>query len=237
MLLERCLEKEAKDRLSGISDARVDIQKALADPSGVLVQATGDAVQAQPRQILPWVLAAVVLSALTAGVAVWNLKPTDPQPPAARFYHELPDDQTFTRQGRPLVAVSPDGSQIVYVANNQLYLRNLGEMTARPIQGTNENTTSPFFSPDGDWVGYYSTSDDQLKKIAPIGGASVTLCDAKNPLGGVGVQTTPLCMASRRASCAFPPMAGLQSWWFQRKKESRWMVPKYYRVGSGCCSR
>jgi serine/threonine-protein kinase len=128
-------------------------------------------------------LAAVVLTAVTVGVAVWNLKPTEPQPVTARFYHELPDGQGFTRTGRPLVAISPDGSQIVYVANSQLYLRNLGEMAARPIQGTDEDPDNPFFSPDGEWVGYWSAWASQLKKIAPIGGAPVTLCDATNPLG------------------------------------------------------
>ena len=182
-MLERCLDKEAKDRLSGISDARVDIQKALADPSGVLVQPTGDVVQAQPRRILPWVLAALFLGALTAGVAVWNLRPTEPQTVAARFYYELPDGQAFTRDQASLVAVSPDGSQIVYVANQQLYLRNLDEMEARPIQGTDEDPANPFFSPGGDWVGYFSVSDLQLKKIATIGGASVTLSDADRAFG------------------------------------------------------
>ena len=81
------------------------------------------------------------------------------------------------------MAVSPDGSQIVYVANAQLYLRTLDDMEARPIQGTDEDPASPFFSPDGEWVGYYSTSDNKLKKIAPIGGAPVTLCDATIPFG------------------------------------------------------
>ena len=179
LLLERSLEKESKDRYHDIADARVDIQKALADPSGVLVQPTGDVVQAQPQSKLPWV-AAIALTAIVAVIASWNLKPTEPQPlaPAARFYHELPDGQAFTRDGRPLVAVSPDGRQIVYVANDQLYLRNLNEMEARPIQGTDEDPANPFFSPGGEWVGYYSTSDSQLKKISTIGGASVTLCDA-----------------------------------------------------------
>ena len=184
LLLERSLEKESKDRYHDIADARVDIQKALADPSGVLVQPTGDVVQAQPQSKLPWV-AAIALTAIVAVIASWNLKPTEPQPlaPAARFYHELPDGQAFTRDGRPLVAVSPDGRQIVYVANDQLYLRNLNEMEARPIQGTDEDPANPFFSPGGEWVGYYSTSDSQLKKISTIGGASVTLCDATNPFG------------------------------------------------------
>ncbi len=182
-LLERCLSKELRNRYASVGDGRVDIQTVLADPAGVLVQPTADVVQAQPRQILPWVLAAVVLTAVTASVAVWNLRPTEPQPPAARFYHELPDGQVFTRTGRPLVAVSPDGSRLVYVANEQLYLRNLAELEARPIQGTDESPNSPFFSPEGEWVGYWSRSDSQLKKIATIGGASVTLCDATNPFG------------------------------------------------------
>jgi len=181
MLLERCLDKEARDRLSGISDARVDIQKALADPSGVLVQLTGEVVQAAQQSKLLWV--AVVLGIVVAGVAGWNLKPTKPQPLTARFYHELPDGQEFTRFGHPLVTVSPDGSKIVYVANDQLYLRKLGEMAPRPIQGTDESPENPFFSPDGEWVGYVSVSDRQLKKIATIGGAPVTLCDVTAPFG------------------------------------------------------
>ena len=183
LLLERCLEKEPKDRYQGVGDARVDIQTVLADPSGVLVQLTGDAVQVVPRRMLPWVLAVVVLTAIVAVMATWNLKPT-PQPVAARFYHELPESQSFTRGQSPVVAVSPDGSQIVYVANRQLYLRNLDEMAPRPIQGTDEDPTTPFFSPDGDWVGYFAAADSyQLKKIATIGGAPVTLCDGTRSFG------------------------------------------------------
>ena len=180
-LLERCLSKELRDRYTGVGDARVDIQTVLADPGGVLVQPTGDVAQAHPQSKLPWV-ASLILAVIT-GVAGWNLRPTEPQPVAARFYHELPDGQEFSSPGRPLVAVSPDGGQIVYGANQQLHLRNLDEMEARPIQGTDEVLSNPFFSPYGEWVGYFSGSDFQLKKISTIGGASVTLCDATNPFG------------------------------------------------------
>ena len=176
LLLERSLEKEAKDRYQGVGDARVDIQTALADPSGVLVQPTVDVAQAQPRRILPWVLATFVLTAIVAIIATWILKPTE-LGLVTHFNHRLPEGQVFTNPARSLVAVSPDGRKVVYVANQQLYLRNLDEMEARPIQGTDENPNSPFFSLGGEWVGYFSSSDRQLKKIATIGGASVTLCD------------------------------------------------------------
>ena len=181
-VLERCIEKDLKKRFRDVVDVVVDIEKVLADPAGLLIQPVAEVVQVGPASKLPWV-AAIVLGIVVAGVAGWILRPTDPQPVAARFYHELPEGQVFTREGRGLVAVSPDGSQIVYVANSQLYLRNLDELEAHSIQGTDVDPTSPFFSPDGEWVGYYSTSDRQLKKIATIGGAPVTLYDATLPFG------------------------------------------------------
>ena len=144
-LLERCLEKESKDRYGDISDARVDIQRVLADPDGVIVQPATEVVHAQ-RQNLPWI-AAIVVATLVATMVTWNLKPEPPSEPkpVGRFPFVLPEDQAFTRTGRPLVAISPDGTQFVYVANQQLYLRNLEEMEARPIPGTDEFVTGPSF--------------------------------------------------------------------------------------------
>ena len=96
-LLERCLRKDPTLRVQAIGDVRITLQEYLADPSGGLVQPTGDAVQAPPRRILPWVLAAVVLTAIVAAIAAWNLKPTETRTVAARFYHVLPEGQEFTR--------------------------------------------------------------------------------------------------------------------------------------------
>ncbi len=213
----------------------MDIQKALADPSGVLVQPIGDAVQAPPRRTLSWVLA-VVLSALITGVAVWNLKP-EPQPVAARFYHELPDGQFFTRIGSPLVAVSPDGSQIVYVANQQLYLRNLDEMEARPIQGTDEDPANPFFSPGGDWVGYFSVSDLQLKKIATIGGASVTLSDADRAFGASWGSDDTIVYGLLEGIMRVSANGGAPELVVPTEEGEQVDGPKCCRVVSGCCSR
>ena len=145
-LLQRCLDREPHDRLQAIGEFRIAVSCYLADPVDPLAQPVTDAVQAPQRRMLPW-LAAIALTAIVAIIATWNLKPTEPRPLAARFYHELPDGQVFTSPGRPLVAVSPDGSQIVYVANNQLYLRNLDEIEAHPIQGTDEDPAARSFHP------------------------------------------------------------------------------------------
>ncbi len=89
----------------------------------------------------------------------------------------------MTRIGRHNIALSPDGESIVYVANNQLYLRTIAEVEAQPIQGTGQDVTTPFFSPDGRWIGFYVLPEGKLKKIAVTGGASVTVADASNPFG------------------------------------------------------
>ena len=79
------------------------------------------------------------------------------------------------------MALSPDGTRLVYSANQQLYLRAMDQTEAIPVRGTEGRARSPFFSPDGEWVGFYSGG--QLKKVAIRGGAAVTLCEALNPHG------------------------------------------------------
>jgi serine/threonine protein kinase len=182
-LLERCLEKEAKDRYSGINDARVDIQKALSDPSGVLVQSR---MAVRHRKVLslklPWVAAIAILCIIFAGVAVWKLKPPEPRQ-VVRLYYELPKDQEFSGIGGRSLAVSPDGRYLVYGAKGGLYLRRLDELEAQLIPGTEGNPEQPFFSPDGKWIGYWSTTDKKLKKVA-IGILPMALCDAESFKGG-----------------------------------------------------
>ncbi len=95
LLLERCLEKEAKDRYGDISDARVDIQKVLSDPDGVFVRPVAEAVQTVPQSKLPW-MAGMLLTLMIGGAAVWYLKPADPRP-ISRFDYELPEGISFTR--------------------------------------------------------------------------------------------------------------------------------------------
>jgi serine/threonine protein kinase len=179
--LKRCLEKEARNRYSGISDARVDIQDALADPSGVLVKpVTAVEPRKKVRVGLSWVAAALVLGLIIAGVAVWKLKPQEPKR-VMSFEYELPAGRQFNKNPAGAVqyqlAVSPDGSQLIYSTTDGLYLRSMDTLNARLIPGTGKDSYSPFFSPDGQWIGYFSQSEQKLKKVAVSGGAPVVLCD------------------------------------------------------------
>jgi serine/threonine protein kinase len=177
LMLERCLKKDPKDRYSGISDARVDIQGVLVDPSGVFVQPSLITKPKKKLQVgIPLVAAMAILCLIVAGVAVWYLKPPEPRK-VMRFDYDLPEDQQFSHPNHQLLAVSPDGTQFVYCTTEGLYLRAENELDAKFIRGTNEIPTFPFFSPDGQWIGYYSSASKKLMKIAINGGAPEPLCD------------------------------------------------------------
>jgi len=86
------------------------------------------------------------------------------------------------------VAVSPDGRFIVYAAKldgvDRLFLRPLDQLSATPMAGT-EGAHHPFFSPDSEWVAFYSDSTDhKLKRVRVLGGVAQTLADSAYAPGG-----------------------------------------------------
>ena len=175
-LMADCLEKGFDDRLPDIGSARIQIKKALKEPAPALPVA-GVSIVLPPlwKRALPWSIAAVAL--LMAGIAFWNLRPASSPVSLTRLALTLPPSERLSTLGHTVVALSPDGTHLVYVANNQLYLRAMDQLESRPIPGTNR-ADAPFFSPDGRSVGF--VSDGKLKKVLISGGVPVTLSDDTN---------------------------------------------------------
>src|SRR5215471_6130812 len=177
-LLRRCLAKNRKDRWYAVGDIRVEIGSIIAEPQRF---------ETQPQALkppfwnraLPAVVTGVVVAAI-AGVFMWRMWPL-PSAPLIRFSYLLPKDQVFTRTGRHILALSPDGSNLVFVGNQQLYLKPMSDLEAKPIPGTMQDITTPFFSPDGNWVGFFAVPEGKLKKIAITGGASAEIAEIDNP--------------------------------------------------------
>ena len=94
--------------------------------------------------------------------------------------------QTPLGVGLPALAISPDGNTLAYVAQGansvQLYVRRLDRLDVVGLPGT-EGAYAPFFSPDGEWVGFFSGTD--LKKVQVAGGTPVTLTQLQLPYGAV----------------------------------------------------
>ncbi len=178
--LRRCLHKDSKQRVGDIRDMRLALEGAFETG----VSRAGESLAApQPvwRRALPLALAAA-LGAVTVGFLTWNPLPQD-APVVTRFTYDLPDGTPFRIAGQTIMAFSADGRHFVYntQAGGGLYLRTMGELEARLILGTQEFLTSPFFSPDGESVGY--VQGGELKRIAISGGAPVIICAATNPSG------------------------------------------------------
>ena len=105
------------------------------------------------------------------------------QLPVVRFPVVVAEDHDSGTNVRNAIAVSPDGTQIVYVANSRLYKRSLADFEAREIPGTETRgiISSPVFSLNGRSIAFWADGD--LKRIAVSGGSAVTICQAGNPWG------------------------------------------------------
>jgi len=114
------------------------------------------------------------------------LEPGKKKPPS-RFLINLPAQQAlaFGEESPTSIALSPSGERLVYVSKRgdrtQLFVRDMNQLEAIPIPGT-EDGHLPFFSPDGEWVAFFSQG--KLKKVRLGGGAPITLCEAANGWGG-----------------------------------------------------
>jgi serine/threonine-protein kinase len=178
VLVEECLQKNRKERIADVSTARFVMNERRAVAAAVLPSTIRGR---QPR----WKLAAVIAAiAAIGGVVGWSVRPSGNKVVTSitRFPILLPEDQRL--QGRPSLMISPDGTQLIYSANQRLYLRPMSELEGRPIAGTESDpVTSPVFSPDGRSIAFWSGRDRTLKRVAVSGGRAVTICQADGPLG------------------------------------------------------
>jgi serine/threonine-protein kinase len=171
-VMRTCLQKDPKQRLADIQDVRLALAGAFETSAP---PATVSVATSTRRRWLP-VAVAVVVTVLLATAVAWLLRPTRAPRAVTRFSIELEGNQQFRNTGRPVLALSRDGRQLVYNTTSGLHLRAMDESAARLIQGTEDALQNPFFSPDGQWVGFFANG--QLKKIPVAGGAAVVLCEA-----------------------------------------------------------
>jgi serine/threonine-protein kinase len=174
-LLRRCLRKNPKRRLRSIGDAWLEIDEVLELPPSERVPGTAAAPRWQVA--LPWV--AVVAFGLLALWAGWGDTPPAREP-IRRLEIAVADGDLRSSLGGRTLAISADGSMVAHVAAAGLSVRRLDTFGATPIAET-VGAESPFFSPDGEWIGYFARG--RLWKVSVRGGAPFELCNASTPRG------------------------------------------------------
>ena len=182
-LVKTCLAKDPDARWQAVGD--VARQLSWVGESSLHAGEAPIAPPALWQRPVPAVALGLGI-ALVTGLTVWTLTRPALAPPASitRMSIVLPETQQRTNLGRRGIAISPTGTHLVYVADGLLYLHRMEELEAEPIASTAESfPTVPFFSPDGRWIGFFSTRDGELQKVAIDGGPTVTICETNNPFG------------------------------------------------------
>jgi eukaryotic-like serine/threonine-protein kinase len=179
-LVRRCLEKDRRERLQAIGDARLEISEALTRRTDDEPTATPRSHTSRAKSIVP--LAAVAgATALVVGIGTWTMKPSSPAAERliARSLIAVDPFGAGETPFRTAIAVSPDGRTLVFrgrrgVAQQswQLFLRPLDRLEAAPIPGT-EGAQNPFFSPDGAWIGYWAGRE--IRRVPTAGGPPSTV--------------------------------------------------------------
>ena len=167
-LLRRCLEKDRKRRLDSASDARLEIDDAIAFPAAETL-----APAATPsRRVTPAAIAALAGFTVIAALVAWILMRPPPVVPVlpARFAIAAAPGLPLNVSGLDRdLALSPDGRRLVYraggsnTAGSPLMLRAIDRLDAQPVADVS-GAYAPFFSPDNRWIGFFENTD--LKKVS-----------------------------------------------------------------------
>jgi serine/threonine protein kinase len=165
--IRRCLAKDPDDRWQNSRDLASEL-KWIAEGSSQSASPVSRAPRGKLREILLGSLAATfALAAIVLGMLLWR-EHSVKDDRVVRFDISPPERGSIRLPSYPNLAISPDGTQIVYkvfeAGGARLYVRNIGSLAGQPIPGT-EDAVSPFFSPDGRWLAFFASKE--LKRVSP----------------------------------------------------------------------
>jgi len=179
VLIQRCLQKDPKQRLRDIGDARISLDEVLAGA----VESTAALAAAVPawRRALPWAVAALLSVALASFAFLYFRQTLSAATEQTMYFHV-----TLPLPARDM-SLAPNGHTLAVVAyqqtarKNAIWIYELGSPDARSLADT-EGASFPFWSPDGRSLAYFA--DGKLKKLDISGGSVEALCDAPSGRGG-----------------------------------------------------
>ena len=180
-IVTTCLAKEPDERWQSAADVGRQVRGIIeAGAQPVVMAPVIEAVPQPPkwRVALPWMLATLVAGAVGASFAVWSLTRPVPEP-LARFEITAVGSAPFrVHDSLPDLVISPDGRNVAYLSGTRLRpslsLRAVDQHGAR-ILAPQADPHSPFFSPDGQWVGFWNYQDLRFKKASIQGGPAVEI--------------------------------------------------------------
>jgi serine/threonine protein kinase len=178
-LVRRCLVKLPRNRWQAIGDVRVELERLIADPVGVVSPSVAPGRAFRRLRFITVTLAAALIAALV---------------PATSYFLRHPEEKAAIRVEMPapgiqpadFPSISPDGQYVAYRAQfagkSAIWIRPMSEAQAQPLVGT-ENGTAPFWSPDSRHIAF--VADGKLKTTSIFaGGPAATLTPAETDVIG-----------------------------------------------------
>ena len=201
-LLERCLERDRRRRLRDIGEARILLEEQLGRFDVPVAAVMPETASGHAwRRVFPWMAAALVLG-IVATAGVMSMGRAAPTSGAPLILDVLLGSEPLYSTIGPAIALSRDGALLAYVADHgddmrTLHVRPLHQPAARKLaEGTSATVTPyhPFFSPDGQWIGYVTSSE--LRRVAVSGGNSVLIAPVARSRGATWLPDDTIVFAA-----------------------------------------
>ncbi len=184
VLLQRCLQKDPKQRLQAIGDARISLEEVLSGaPEPISSVPSAPATKSWPLWLVSGAAAVFLATALVLAFLYFH-----PSPPVAQLMRfEIPLPAKFSQEGD--VVISPDGRKVAFIGTgadgqSKVWIRLIDSLEAQPLEGTNGAGGWLFWSPDSRFVVFLAQR--KLQKIDVSGGPPIELCgDTPTVIGGI----------------------------------------------------
>jgi serine/threonine protein kinase len=210
-LVRHCLVRDRKNRIRHMADVRLFLDSAETGSSSSVNELVRFE-RPRPAWLWPVAVGGLTIAGLMGGFAAARFLARSEPPLPIHLPTAPPSGLTPTLGFGPSVAVSPDGRTAVYVLESgtgtMLYMKRLEELEARPIGGT-QGGRSPFFSPRGQWVGFYDEDDRRLKRVSIGGGEPVVITDTDFRVGAAWAPDDTILFASNHGLVRVPAAGGI----------------------------
>ena len=191
-LLKRCLEKDPRQRLRDIGEARIVIENVERGVETDEPAVVASAAPSSRRAWWPWAIAGLaVVAAIASSIMSRREAPVSSAPAVTQLSMLLPENESLALRGQHPAppAISPDGRRVVFGVStpggSTLYVRSFDQADAIALPGT-DGAGYPFWSPDSRHIGFFTSG--KLRRIEATGGPVTEICDA--PLGKGGDWST-----------------------------------------------
>jgi hypothetical protein len=194
-LLRRCLQKDPRNRLHDIADARLEIEAILSGP--LEGEPAGEEVPGKRHarfRATAWAVAGVLVGAVGMALLLGPRKEMRPLP--LRKYRLAVGTSEQAAIYLSGAAISPDGMRVAYALRDGVWVQDLGKLEIQRIHDT-EGAARPFWSPDSASVGFFDLIKHTLQRIPVTGGEARTICDVPGTdIGGASWGTEGIIVFS-----------------------------------------